>query len=94
MRPRQAALLAGLVCLFAGCENFLDVNTNPNAPERVAANLYLPPMLHWMVTGQHWDGRYTAQYTQQLLPTTRSVWGQMGYAKSSDAGGQQWRDVY
>lgn len=94
MKLRNALLLAGLVGVLAGCEDFLDVNTNPNAPERVAANLYLPPMLHWMVTGQHWDGRYTAQYTQELLPRTRSSWGIMGYVPASDAGGQQWRDVY
>lgn len=94
MKIRRAALVASTLAVLGGCDTFLDVNTNPNAPETVAANLYLPPMLHWMVTGQHWDGRYTAQYTQELLPTWRSTWGTMGYIPGSDAAGQQWRDVY
>jgi hypothetical protein len=95
MKLRRAALVAAsLVGLLGGCQDFLDVNTNPNAPETVAANLYLPPMLHWMVSGQHWDGRYTGQYTQNLLQTTRSTYGVMGPNFNTDAAGQQWRDVY
>lgn len=96
MRRGRVAVLAGFVSLVAGCQDFLDVNTNPNAPETVAANLYLPPMLHWMVTGPQFDGRFVARYTQQLtLPgTSLSTWDRMGYDASSDNGGQQWRDVY
>jgi hypothetical protein len=96
MKRRVVALAAaGALGLTASCQEFLDVNTNPNAPETVAANLYLSPMLHWMVAGQHWDGRYTSQYTQQLTETTRSTWDMMGPPLApSDAGGQQWRDVY
>jgi hypothetical protein len=96
MRFGQAAIVAGLVSLAAGCDDFLDVNTNPNAPETVAANLYLPPMLHWLVTGPQFDGRFVMRYTQQLtLPgTVLGTWDRMGYDPSSDNGGQQWRDVY
>jgi hypothetical protein len=96
MRKTRIVVLAGFLGLVAGCEDFLDVNTNPNAPEVVAANLYLPPMLHWMVTGPQFDGRFVARYTQQLtLPgTSLSTWDRMGYDAASDNGGQQWRDVY
>jgi hypothetical protein len=82
--------------VVGGCEDFLDVNTNPNAPESVAANLYLPPMLHWVVTGPQFDGRFVGRYTQQwTLPgTSLSTWDRMGYDPSSDNGAQQWRDVY
>ena len=67
MKRRLVALVtAGAVSLTAGCQDFLDVNTNPNAPERVGANLYLPPLLHWMATTQQWDGRCTSQYTKML----------------------------
>jgi hypothetical protein len=81
---------------LAGCTNFLDVNENPNAPQVVTANLYLPPLVHWMVTSPQYDGRFVGRYTQQwTLPgTSLSTWDRMGYDPSSDNGAQQWRDVY
>jgi hypothetical protein len=96
MKILKVAVLVGTVTMFTGCENFLDVNVNPNAPERVAANLYLPPMLHWMVSGQQWDGRFMGRYTQMwTFPTTSlTSWDRMGYDRSSDNAGQQYRDVY
>lgn len=98
MRKTRIAILAGSLSLFGGCQDFLDVNTNPNAPETVAANLYLPPMLHWMVSGSQWDGRFVGLYTQQWVSTLTgspaTTWGRMGYDPGSDNGGQQWRDVY
>ncbi|HVS61311.1 MAG TPA: RagB/SusD family nutrient uptake outer membrane protein [Gemmatimonadaceae bacterium] len=96
IKKRYAALLAGFLALSNGCNNFLDVNTNPNAPQSVSANLYLPAMLHWMVTSPQFDGRFVGRYTQEwTLPgTSLTTWDRMGYDPSSDNGGQQWRDVY
>jgi hypothetical protein len=98
MRKQRVLLLAGFLTLSGGCQDFLAVNTNPNAPETVAANLYLPPMLHWMVSGSQWDGRFVGLYTQEWVSTISGVpattWGRMGYDKGSDNGGQMWRDVY
>ncbi|MDB4887736.1 MAG: hypothetical protein JWN79_3174 [Gemmatimonadetes bacterium] len=96
MKKRFAVLLAGLLCLPVGCQNYLDVNTNPNAPQTAAANLYLAPMLHWMVTAPQYDGRFVGRYTQQwTVPgTVLSTWDRMGYDPSSDNGAEQWRDVY
>ena len=98
-RAKRAVLAAGLFTTVAGCQEWLDVNTNPNAPETVAANLYLPPMLHWMAAGQMWDGRFIGHYTQQWISTSTAfsparTWGHMGYDPGSDNSGQQWRDVY
>ena len=94
----RVALLAGFLTVTGGCQDFLAVNTNPNGPETVAANTYLPPMLHWMVSGSQWDGRYVGLYTQQwvsvLAGAPATTWGRMGYDPGSDNGGQQWRDVY
>ncbi|MBL0938366.1 MAG: RagB/SusD family nutrient uptake outer membrane protein [Gemmatimonadaceae bacterium] len=93
----SAALLVGALSLSAvGCDDFLDVNENPNAPQTVSANLYLTPMLHWMVTSPQFDGRFIGRYTQQwYLPgTTISTWDRMGYDAGSDNGAQLWRDVY
>ncbi|HEY0970769.1 MAG TPA: SusD/RagB family nutrient-binding outer membrane lipoprotein [Gemmatimonadales bacterium] len=95
MRIRRTALLVGALSVLAtGCKDFLDVNENPNAPQKVAANLYLPPMLHWMVTSPQYDGRFIGRYTQQFTPTTLTTWDRMGYDVGSDNGGQIWRDVY
>jgi hypothetical protein len=94
MKRLRIALLAGTVGLLGGCESFLDVNTNPNAPQQVAANLYLPPMIHWMVMTPHWDGRFTSLYTQNFATATVSNWSRMGYVPGSDAGGEHWRTYY
>ena len=96
--PRAArhTVLAGSLVLTAGCQDFLDVNENPNGPQIVSANLYLAPMLHWMVTSPQFDGRFIGRYAQEwTLPgTALSTWDRMGYDPSSDNGAQQWRDVY
>ncbi len=96
MKLVRGALLGGALVLIAGCKNFLDVNDNPNAPQAVSANLYLPPMLHWMVTSPQFDARFVGRYNQEwTLPgTALSTWDRMGYDASSDNGAQQWRDVY
>jgi hypothetical protein len=94
MKKISAALLGGLLMLAAACHDFLDVNTNPNGPQTVTANLYLSPMEHWMVTAPQYDGRFVGRYTQEWTIPTGSTWDQMGYDKSSDNGAEQWRDVY
>lgn len=93
-RRLVAVAAAGALGLTASCQDFLDVNTNPNAPETVAANLYLSPMLHWMATSPLWDGRATSEYTQQLSQDDVSTYDRMGPNYNTDFGGQQWRDVY
>jgi len=99
MHRIRALVVAGFLALTAtACDDFLDVNDNPNAPQTVSANLYLSPMLHWLVSSPQWDGRFVSRYTQMwTLPSgslTPSTWDRMGYDPGSDNGGQQWRDVY
>src|SRR5438045_988797 len=96
MRRIHGFMLAGALTLSASCKDFLDVNTNPNGPEQVSANLYLAPMLHWMVTSPQFDGRFAGRYSQEwtLTGTSLSTWDRMGYDPSSDNGAQQWRDIY
>lgn len=90
------ALILVVLISATGCEKYLDVNTNPNAPQEVSANLYLAPMLHWMVTAPQYEGRFIGRYTQNwyLATTSLSTWDRMGYDPSSDNGAEQWRDVY
>jgi hypothetical protein len=96
MKRIFAVLLVGLLCLPTSCKDYLDVNTNPNAPQSVSANLYLAPMIHWVTTAPQYDGRYVGRYTQEwTVPgTILSTWDRMGYDPSSDNGAEQWRDVY
>lgn len=96
MKIKSAVLLAGALTVVNGCSDYLDVNSNPNAPETAAANLYLSPMLHWMVTTPQYDGRVIGDYTQQwMLPTTGYyVWDIMGFSPGSDLGGEQWKAAY
>lgn len=97
MKKTGEAILVGLLTLSTvACEDFLDVNQNPNGPETVTANLYLPPMIHWLVSSPQFDGRFVGRYTQQwfLTGTALSTWDRMGYDPGSDNGAQQWRDVY
>ena len=96
MKIIRAIAFGSLLAASTSCEDFLDVNTNPNAPQDVSANLYLAPMLHWLVTSPQFDGRFIARYTQQwyAVSTSLTTWDRMGYDPSSDNGAQQWRDVY
>src|SRR3954467_13923037 len=98
MKKTLTILLVGSLSLTAACSDYLDVNTNPNGPQTVTANLYLPPMLHWMATAPQFDGRFVGRYTQEWFlargQTAISTWDRMGYDPSSDNGAEQWRDVY
>ncbi len=101
MKKLGIVLTLGALGLTTSCKDFLDVNTNPNAPQSVSANLYLPPMVHWMVTAPQYDGRFVGRYTQEWFlagapspNTTLSTWDRMGYDAGSDNGAEQWRDVY
>lgn len=91
-----SCLAACLMIVFGSCKKWLDVNENPNAPQVVTANLYLAPMLHWMVTDAAYEGRFIGRYTQNwYLPSTaKTTWDLMGYDPGSDNGAQTYRDVY
>ena len=99
-RRYHTVLLAGCLFFAPACKDWLDVNTNPNGPQTVSANLYLAPMLHWMVTSPAFDGRFIGLYTQEYVSTNLTTnsptltWQRMGYDPLSDNGAQQWRDVY
>jgi hypothetical protein len=105
-RKIHAIIAAATVIAASACNtsDYLNVNTNPNAPQTVTANLYLPPMEHWMVTAPQYDGRYVGHYAQEWFSTSTSTnslgltpmgaWGKHGYDPGSDNAAEQWRDVY
>lgn len=95
-RIGRTLLGASALMLAASCDDYLDINENPNAPQVVSANLYLAPMLHWLVTSPQYDGRFIGRYTQQwyVAGTVLANFDRMGFDAASDNGAMQWRDVY
>ncbi|MEO7360558.1 MAG: RagB/SusD family nutrient uptake outer membrane protein, partial [Gemmatimonadaceae bacterium] len=95
-RLGRTVLGASVLMLAASCDDYLDINTNPNAPQVVSANLYLAPLLHWMATSPQYDGRFLGRYTQEWYVAGTSIanFDRMGFDVASDNGAQQWRDVY
>ena len=95
MKKIFITFIAASLIILSGCKKYLDVNTDPNNPQTVEANLYLSPMLHWMVTTPIFDARFVGRYTQNwTLTSVNTTWDRMGYDPSNDNGGQVWRDVY
>ena len=82
------------------CKDFLDVNNNPNAPDRTEAINYLAPMMHWLAQSEQLDGRFIGRYTQMwhvppaTLTGTPDNWARHGYDATSDNAAQLYRDVY
>ncbi len=57
-----------MLMFFISCDDFLDVNVNPNAPGDATENLMLPGLLgefSYRVIG-NWPARYPAYWVQQL----------------------------
>jgi hypothetical protein len=101
MNRAIAVLVAGLALGTSACKDFLDVNENPNAPDRTSANNYLAPMMHWLATSEQFDGRFIGRYAQEwMIPpafvgsTTPGNWERHGYDPTSDNAAQLYRDVY
>lgn len=97
----RSVLLAGVLALGAGCDNFLDVNNNPNGPSAatVSANLYLSPMLNWLVADPQWDtysggiNNYVQNFMDASTGYRHTVFDRMG-DYNTDNGKLAWRDVY
>jgi hypothetical protein len=100
MNKAVAVLAAGLVLGTGACKDFLDVNNNPNSPDRTETNNYLAPMIHWLAGSEQLDGRFIGRYTQMwhVPPSTQTAtpdnWARHGYDPTSDNAAQLYRDVY
>ena len=90
-----ALLLTGLTVGLSSCNEYLDINKNPNNPDQVEAALLLAPIQNQYVLGIQFDARFISRYVQNLQATGGGdTWDLHGYAPSSDAGGELWRNVY
>ena len=88
----SAILVAATVLMMAGCEKYLDVNTNVDAPDHVDAGLLLPGCLS-ALQGVYWDTRATAPLSQMFYGVYPN-YGNHFYNKASDAAGEMWRTNY
>ena len=95
-----AVVVAALALGSTACKDFLDVNTNPNAPVNTTANNYLAPMMYWLATSEQFDGRFVGRYAQMwtvppaTVGGTLGTWDRQGYDPTSDNAAQLYRDVY
>ncbi len=89
--------LVSIATLFAttGCEKYLDVNKNVDAPDYIDDYLYLAGCLS-AFQGCYWDIRALGPLTGMMAGggDTYSAFGSHSYAAGSDAGGEMWRMNY
>ena len=84
-------ILVFAATLTTSCNDYLDVNTNPNVPQEAPAHALLPPMFQNAVRAIHFDSRYIGKYNQWYFQnTTGTTWDSHGY----DAGGDNCSDVW
>lgn len=93
---KLSIIAAGFLLITStGCKKFLDVNENPNGPSQADPALYMPSIQNGMALGIQFDSRGLGPYTQNFLNSASgAVWDQMGYSRSSDFGGELWRNAY
>ena len=88
-------ILAGVFTL-AGCEDYLDVNTNPNGPDALLQpELFLPQIQSELAVAIQWDGRFTGFYTQNWAYASGDAYSLNLHSNPlSDSYAQLWRAVY
>lgn len=82
-----------MLFLFGGCEKYLDVNKNIDAPDYVEGYLYLAG-IQQQYQGIYWDIRAIGPLTQMMGTTSYTSFANHFYTLASDAGGEVWRMVY
>lgn len=98
MKKISVFILTIIVVASTGCKKFLDVNENPNGPEKADPALYLAPIQTSFALAIQFDARAIGPYTQNFLNSattgTSAPWDRHGYTVSNDFGGEIWRAVY
>lgn len=84
-----------VMLITTSCEKWLDVNRNPNGPEKVTAYLYLGSMEQNMALANQWDARMLNYYTQNFAYySTNYVYDLQGTAAWTSDMAEMWRTVY
>ena len=95
---KRLLFLAVFVLLTTGCKKYLDINSNPVVPQKVSAELLLPPIIFQMTNGTAQDYRVVWKVTQNMAGTSALEgslnYEEHGYVPLSDVGGVIWRMTY
>lgn len=84
-----------LTIIGSSCKKYLDINNNPNGPEKVDPAIYLASIESSFALGTMFDGRAIGPYIQNWSHTTgTNAWNIHGYASGSDFAAELWRNVY
>ena len=88
-------MIAGTLT-FSGCEDYIDVNTNPNGPDALLQpELFLPQIQSELAVAVQWDGRFTGFYTQNWAYSSGESYSlNLHNNPLSDSYAQLWRAVY
>ncbi len=90
------ALLLLISTCSISCDDYLDVNTNPNGPDALLQpELFLPQIESEFAVAIQWDGRFTGFYTQNWAHTSGNTYSLNLHSNPlSDSYAQLWRAVY
>lgn len=81
--------------LTTSCDDYLNVNQNPNVPQEAPAHALLPPMFQNAARAIQFDTRFIGKYNQWFFQnTTGNVWDLHFYDPGSDNCGEVWRQHY
>lgn len=86
-------LLSATVFSIAGCQKYLDVNTNTDAPDHIDAGLYLPGVLS-AYQACYWDIRALGPLSQMMGTGSYTNFARNYYSAASDAAGEIWKMTY
>lgn len=88
-------MIAGILTV-SSCDDYLDVNTNPNGPDALLQpELFLPQIQSELATAIQWDGRFTGLYTQNWAYSSGQSYSLNLHSNPlSDTYAQLWRAVY
>ena len=94
MKKLTIAVLSLLfIAGLTGCDKYLDVNKNEDAPDYVEAHLYLAGILS-AYQGFYWDIRALGPLSQMMGSSSYSNFASNFYTAASDAAGEMWRMTY
>ena len=85
--------ILSLLLFITSCEDYLDVNKNIDAPDKVEGYLYLAGITQ-AYQGIYYDIRAIGPLTQMMGTTSYTSFAGNYYSEGSDAGGEIWRTVY
>jgi len=86
-------LLASFTFTFTGCDEYLDVNNNEDAPDYVSEDLYLAGILSSYMS-IYFDIRALGPLTQMMGTSGFTTMANHSYYGSSDSSGEIWKLVY